>query len=201
MGSPADAGGGPVHRRRARNDGTIAGTTVIAGYPWFSDWARDTMISLPGLTLATGRTVEAASILRTFAAHVSQGMLPNRFPEGGEVPEYNTVDANLWYFHAMNAYLQATGDHQLLRELYPTLREMVEWHRRGTRYSIHVDPARRLAVRGRAGAAAHVDGRKDRRLGSDAADWQARRDQRFVALRARLHGELGAHAKRCARLC
>ena len=126
--------------RRATASGELAGTTVIAGYPWFSDWGRDTMIALPGLTLATGRLPEAAAILRTFAAHVSEGMLPNRFPDGGEKPEYNTVDATLWYFHALEAYLTATNDGALLRELYPVLRDIIDWHRRGTRFAIHVDP-------------------------------------------------------------
>jgi predicted glycogen debranching enzyme len=126
-----------------RGDGKAAsgGTTVIAGYPWFGDWGRDTMIALPGLTLTTGRATDAASILRTFALHVSEGMLPNRFPDGGEAPEYNTVDATLWYFHAIEAYLHATADHALLRDLYPTLRDIIDWHRRGTRYGIGVDPA------------------------------------------------------------
>jgi predicted glycogen debranching enzyme len=118
-----------------------AGTTVIAGYPWFGEWGRDTMIALPGLTLATGRAADAAAILRTFAAHVSEGMLPNRFPEGGEPAQYNTVDATLWYFHAIDAYLQATADRTLLRDLYPTLRDIIDWHQRGTRYGIRVDPA------------------------------------------------------------
>src|SRR5260221_10059612 len=86
---------------RGNRGDPAAGTTVIAGYPWFGDWGRDTMIALPGLALATGRHAEAASILRTFAAHLSQGMLPNRFPDGNEAPEYNTVDATLWYFHAI----------------------------------------------------------------------------------------------------
>lgn len=125
---------------RGTTDDLTAGTTIVAGYPWFSDWGRDTMIALPGLALATGRFADAASILRTFAAHVSQGMLPNRFPDGGEPPEYNTADATLWYFHAIDAYLQSTGDQALLREIYPVLEEIVEWHRRGTRYSIHMDP-------------------------------------------------------------
>lgn len=128
-----------------------SGTTVIAGYPWFSDWGRDTTIALPGLALATSRMADAAAILRTFAAHVSEGMLPNRFPDGGEAPEYNTVDATLWYFHALSAYLEATGDHALLRELYPTLRGIIEAHRRGTRFSIHVDPADGLLFAGEAG--------------------------------------------------
>jgi predicted glycogen debranching enzyme len=137
--------------RRARAAGTPAGTTVIAGYPWFSDWGRDTMIALPGLALATGRMADAASILRTFAAHVSEGMLPNRFPDSGATPEYNTVDGTLWYYHALAAYLDATGDQALLRELYPTLREIIDWHRRGTRYSIHVDPDDGLLYAGEPG--------------------------------------------------
>jgi predicted glycogen debranching enzyme len=132
-------------------DGKPVGTTVIAGYPWFSDWGRDTMIALPGLALATGRASEAAATLRTFAAHTSDGMLPNRFPDNGEAPEYNTVDAALWYFHAIDAYLEETGDARLLRDLYPTLREIVDWHRRGTRYGIHVDPADGLLVAGEPG--------------------------------------------------
>jgi len=133
-------------------DGKPDGTTVIAGYPWFTDWGRDTMIALPGLALATDRASDAASILRTFAAHASEGMLPNRFPDGGEAPEYNTVDATLWYFHAIDAYLEATGDQRLLRDLYPTLREIMDWHRRGTRYGIHVDPQDGLLFAGEHGA-------------------------------------------------
>jgi len=115
------------------------GHTVIAGYPWFSDWGRDTMIALPGLTLATGRHEIAASILRTFGRHVSEGMLPNRFPDGGETPEYNTVDATLWYFHAIDQYFAASGDVQLVAELYPVLLDIIDWHVRGTRYGIRVD--------------------------------------------------------------
>lgn len=114
--------------------------TILAGYPWFSDWGRDTMISLPGLTLSTGRPEVARSILRTFARYVNQGMLPNRFPDAGDRPEYNTVDATLWYFEAIRAYFGATGDETLLAELWPVLVDIVEWHRRGTRYNIHLDP-------------------------------------------------------------
>ncbi len=127
------------------------GTTVIAGYPWFSDWGRDTMIALPGLTLTTQRFAEAAQILRTFAAHVSDGMLPNRFPDAGEVPEYNTVDATLWYFHAIDAYGAASGDPSIGRELYPVLKDIIRWHRAGTRYAIHVDPADGLLHAGEPG--------------------------------------------------
>ncbi|HVY83413.1 MAG TPA: amylo-alpha-1,6-glucosidase [Steroidobacteraceae bacterium] len=132
-------------------DGRPDGMTVIAGYPWFGDWGRDTMIALPGLTLTTGRADDAASILRTFAAHVSEGMLPNRFPDRGETPEYNTVDATLWYFHAIDAYLEATDDRGLLRDLYPVLRDIVQWHVRGTRYGIHVDEADGLLYSGEPG--------------------------------------------------
>lgn len=136
---------------RRDQDGEPAGTTIIAGYPWFSDWGRDTMIALPGLTLATRRPADAASILRTFAAHASEGMLPNRFPDSGETPEYNTVDATLWYFHAIDAYLSATSDRRLLRELYPTLRDIIDWHRRGTRFGIRADEADGLLRAGEPG--------------------------------------------------
>jgi predicted glycogen debranching enzyme len=126
---------------RADASGALAGKTIIAGYPWFSDWGRDTMIALPGLTLATGRFADAAAILRTFGEHVSEGMLPNRFPDGGEAPEYNTVDATLWYFHALDCYFEATRDAQLLAELMPVMRDILDWHERGTRYGIGMDPA------------------------------------------------------------
>jgi predicted glycogen debranching enzyme len=109
------------------------------------------MIALPGLAIATGRTADAASILRTFAQHTSQGMLPNRFPDGGESPEYNTVDAGLWYFHAVATYIEATDDQAFLRDVYPTLKEIIDWHQRGTRYSIHVDPADGLLHAGEPG--------------------------------------------------
>ncbi len=114
--------------------------TVIAGYHWFSDWGRDTMIALPGLTLPTGKPEVARSILRTFAQHVDQGMLPNRFPDAGETPEYNTVDATLWFFEAARAYLAYTGDLEFVRnELYSVFAEIISWHVRGTRYGIKVD--------------------------------------------------------------
>ncbi len=127
------------------------GHTIIAGYPWFSDWGRDTMIALSGLTLSTGRPEIARSVLKTFAQFVDQGMLPNRFPDVGEEPEYNTVDATLWYFEALRAYLAATDDHNLLQELFPTLQEIVDWHCRGTRYNICVDPSDGLLYAGEAG--------------------------------------------------
>jgi predicted glycogen debranching enzyme len=114
--------------------------TIIAGYHWFTDWGRDTMIALPGLTLVTGRFEDAKKILRAFAQSISQGMLPNRFQDAGEEPEYNTVDATLWFFVAIFKYLKYTGDIWFVKnELLPVLDEIVDWHERGTRYSIHVD--------------------------------------------------------------
>jgi predicted glycogen debranching enzyme len=129
----------------------IGGKTIIAGYPWFSDWGRDTMISLPGLTLATGRSDIARSILRTFSKYIDRGMLPNRFPDVGEEPEYNTVDATLWYFEAIRAYYSATEDDDLVRELFPVLADIINWHCRGTRYNIHLDAADGLLYAGEPG--------------------------------------------------
>jgi predicted glycogen debranching enzyme len=114
--------------------------TVIAGYHWFTDWGRDTMISLPGLTLATGKLDTARAILQTFAGHVSEGMLPNRFPDAGEAPEYNTVDATLWFFEAVRAFAAASGDWSFVRsQFYPVLCDIIAWHVRGTRYGIRAD--------------------------------------------------------------
>jgi len=117
-----------------------SGHTVIAGYPWFSDWGRDTMISLPGLTLATNRRRIAREIILEFSKHISEGMLPNRFPDQGEEAEYNTVDATLWYFEAIRAYAEKSGDFKTVRnDLYEKLSLVVAAHLRGTRYNIHVD--------------------------------------------------------------
>ncbi len=137
------------HPRPSSND--PAGKTIIAGYHWFGDWGRDTMISLPGLTLSTGRPEIARSILRTFAQYVDQGMLPNRFPDAGETPEYNTVDATLWYFEAIRQYYCATEDDDLLRDLFPVLADVIDWHCCGTRYNIHLDAADGLLYAGTAG--------------------------------------------------
>jgi predicted glycogen debranching enzyme len=115
------------------------GKTVIAGYHWFSDWGRDTMISLPGLTLASGRPEIARDVLLEYGRHISDGMIPNRFPDEGETPEYNTVDATLWYLEAIRAYVAHTGDEDTLRELYPKLVDIILCHLRGTRYDIHAD--------------------------------------------------------------
>jgi predicted glycogen debranching enzyme len=114
--------------------------TVIAGYHWFGDWGRDTMIALPGLTLPTGKYEVARNILRTFARYVDQGMLPNRFPDAGEPPEYNTVDATFWFFEAARSYLAYTCDFEFVRkELYAVFADIIAWHVRGTRYAIKVD--------------------------------------------------------------
>ena len=116
-----------------------AGKTIIAGYPWFSDWGRDTMIALNGLTLATNRPEIAKSILLEFSKYISEGMLPNRFPDEGETPDYNTVDATLWYFEAIRAYVEKTDDYDFVREnLYEKLVNIILWHLYGTRYNIHV---------------------------------------------------------------
>jgi predicted glycogen debranching enzyme len=116
------------------------GKTVIAGYPWFSDWGRDTMIALNGLTLCTNRAEIAKRILLEFSRHISEGMIPNRFPDAGDEAEYNTVDATLWYFEAVRAYVEKTEDYDFVREnLYEKFVNVIEWHLRGTRYNIHVD--------------------------------------------------------------
>jgi predicted glycogen debranching enzyme len=127
------------------------GRSLIAGYHWFGDWGRDTMIALPGLTLTTGRPEVAAKILRTFARFVDRGMLPNVFPDAVQAPEYNTADAALWYFEAIRQYVRATGDLDLLGELYPVLADIVEWHLRGTRYNIRVDHEDGLLLAGEPG--------------------------------------------------
>ncbi len=116
-----------------------ARSTIIAGYPWFCDWGRDTMVSVPGLCLTTGHTELAREILLSFANYVDQGMLPTRFPDVGEAPEYNTVDATLWYFVAIYHYLEATEDISVLQTLWPVLEDIIRWHRKGTRYNIRVD--------------------------------------------------------------
>jgi predicted glycogen debranching enzyme len=127
------------------------GKTIIAGYPWFGDWGRDTMISLPGLTLVTQRYAIARKILQTFGRYLSQGMLPNVFPEANETPAYNTVDATLWYFNAIAHYSSATGDWTLVEELFPALASVIDWHLRGTRYNIHCDSQDGLLYAGEPG--------------------------------------------------
>jgi predicted glycogen debranching enzyme len=129
----------PEDATRAVALGTEA-RTVIAGYHWFTDWGRDTMISLEGLTLVTGRAHEAALILRTFASYTRNGLIPNMFPDGERQGLYHTADATLWFFHAVGRYVNATGDVQTLRILLPVLRDIIEHHVRGTSYGIGVDP-------------------------------------------------------------
>ena len=124
------------------------GASIIAGYPWFSDWGRDTMIALPGLALATGRPEIARNILQCFSRYVDGGMLPNNFPDAGAVPAYNSVDSALWYFEALRQYFAATQDLEFIRQLLPTLVAMIDLHVRGTRYNIKVDPADALLYAG-----------------------------------------------------
>ena len=114
--------------------------TVIAGYHWFTDWGRDTMISLEGLTLLTGRHVEAGYILRTFARYIRDGLIPNLFPEGEHEGLYHTADATLWFFHALGRYLETSGDEATLEHLLPALIEIIAAHQRGTHFGIGVDP-------------------------------------------------------------
>ncbi len=128
-----------------------AALSVIAGYPWFGDWGRDTMIALTGLTLRTGRSEIARVILTTFAAYVDGGMLPNYFPDSGETPEYNTVDAALWYIEAVAAYFELSGDTTTLRALFPVLDGIVQAYCAGTRFGIHVDSADGLVYAGEPG--------------------------------------------------
>jgi len=125
--------------------------TVIAGYHWFTDWGRDTMISLEGLTLVTGRCLEAGYILRTFAHYVRDGLIPNMFPDRGKEGLYHTADATLWFFHALGRYFQKSDDRITLRQLLPTLIDIVEHHLRGTKFNIHVDPEDGLLVQGQEG--------------------------------------------------
>lgn len=120
--------------------------SILAGYHWFGDWGRDTMIALPGVTLTTGRAEDARQILLTYAEFVDQGMLPNRFPDSGEAPDYNTVDATLWYFVALHHYVEATRDLETARQLLPVLMEIIRAHVRGTRYGIGMDSDGLLAA-------------------------------------------------------
>ena len=125
--------------------------TVIAGYHWFTDWGRDTMISLEGLTITTGRTLEAGYILRTFAHYVRNGLIPNMFPDGQSAGLYHTADATLWFFHALHRYLESTKDRVTLAMLLPTLGEIIEQHLSGTDFNIRVDPDDGLLCQGKAG--------------------------------------------------
>jgi predicted glycogen debranching enzyme len=125
--------------------------SVIAGYHWFTDWGRDTMISLEGLTLTTGRFREAGWILRTFGQYIRDGLIPNMFPDGSNEGLYHTADATLWFFHALDRYLKATGDRVTLEVLLPKMHDIVKCHLEGTRFGIHVDPKDGLLVQGAEG--------------------------------------------------
>jgi predicted glycogen debranching enzyme len=126
------------------------GQSVIAGYHWFNDWGRDTMISLPGLTLTTGRPEIARKILRSYSHYCDGGMLPNNFSEGGGAPQYNSVDATLWYFEALRQYYEATRDLDLISELFALLAAIIDAHVLGTRHNIKVDPVDALLAAGNA---------------------------------------------------
>jgi predicted glycogen debranching enzyme len=136
---------------KRRLPGASDGRSVIAGYHWFGDWGRDTMIALPGLTLTTRRPEVAREILFAFARYVDGGMLPNQFPDAGGEPQYNTADAALWYFEAVRQYFEATKDAEGILKLYPVLTQIISAHLHGTRYRIHVDAADGLLYAGEDG--------------------------------------------------
>lgn len=125
--------------------------SIIAGYPWFGVWSRDAAISLCGLALVTGRTEFARGLLRNAVTFIDRGMLPNYFPEHGETPEFNSVDAALWFVEAVRQYLDATGDLEFAREVFPALAEIARNYSRGTRFGIHADPADGLLFAGEVG--------------------------------------------------
>ena len=129
--------------------GGQAGKSILAGYPWFADWGRDTMIALPGLLLATGRMEAALEVLEVFARHVDQGMIPNRFDDYTGEPHYNTVDASLWFIHAAHEYLRISQNQEAFaRTLLPACQQIVRGYRQGTRFNIHMDPGDGLIVQG-----------------------------------------------------
>jgi predicted glycogen debranching enzyme len=150
-----------VVRRGSSPDSPAA---IIAGYHWFGEWGRDTMIALPGLLLATGRASEARSILRTWATFVDEGMLPNDFPGEGSTPSYNSVDSALWFVQALREYHDHTGDDETLRAVFPAVRDILTSYRRGTRYAIHADPADGLLYAG-------VDGVQLTWMDAKVGDW------------------------------
>jgi predicted glycogen debranching enzyme len=141
----------PAARYEPTHQGEPRARTIIAGYPWFTDWGRDTMISLEGLALVTGRHVEAGAALRMFARHVRDGLIPNLFPESRGEGLYHTADATLWFFHAVDRYVTIARDRETLRHLLPTLEDIVTHHVRGTRFGIHVDPGDELLSQGAPG--------------------------------------------------
>ncbi len=162
--------------------------SVIAGYPWFGDWGRDTMISLPGLTLVTGRADVARRILLTFARFVDRGMIPNVFPDSGQEPEYNTVDAALWYVEAVRAYHAATGDGAFVKQIFPVLEEIIRCYRDGTRHGIGMDAADGLLRSGEPGVQLTW-------MDAKVGDWVVTpRMGKAVEINALWHNALGAVA-------
>jgi predicted glycogen debranching enzyme len=127
--------------------------TVIAGYHWFTDWGRDSMISLPGLATRPGTLWEARAVLDTNIRYLNQGLIPNRFPDGGEAPEYNTMDATLWMFQALAAYLRASGDWRFIGDRLEAIESVIDWHVRGTWHKIHMDERDGLLAGGEEGYA------------------------------------------------
>jgi predicted glycogen debranching enzyme len=127
--------------------------TVVAGYHWFADWGRDTMISLPGLVMRPGTLWEARAVLDTYIQYLDQGLIPNRFPDGGQAPEYNTIDATLWLFQALAAYLRASRDWRFIADRLAALEAVIDWHVRGTRHNIEMDAADGLLAGGEDGLA------------------------------------------------
>ena len=139
-----------------RTPGTVASApqrTVVAGYHWFADWGRDTMISLPGLAMRPGTLWEARAVLDTYIHYLDQGLIPNRFPDGGEAPEYTAVDATLWLFQALAAYLRASRDWSFIADRLEALEGVIDWHVRGTRHNIRMDPVDGLLAGGEDGLA------------------------------------------------
>ncbi len=142
-----------VVRRMAGDGSSGPQRSVVAGYHWFTDWGRDTMISLPGLAMRPGTLWEARAVLDTYIRYLDQGLLPNRFPDGGEAPEYNTIDATLWLFQALAAYLRVSRDWRFIADRLAALEGVIDWHVRGTRHNIRMDPADGLLAGGEEGVA------------------------------------------------
>ncbi len=168
--------------------GTASRTTILAGYPWFADWGRDAFVALPGLLLCTGRFAQAREVFRTFAEHLSGGMIPNRFDDYSNTAHYNSIDASLWFIVAAERYLAATGDQAFWHDvLMPTANAILTAYRNGTRFDIHADADGLLHGR-LAHHATDLDGREAGRGGRHAAARQGRRGQRPVVLRPPHHG-------------
>ncbi len=183
-----------VARGTSQPESGGAQRSLIAGYHWFLDWGRDTMISLPGLTLTTGAVPDARLILSTYLAHLDHGLLPNRFPDAGGAAEYNSMDATLWLFQALDAYLGVTGDWSLLAQWLSSIEAVIDWHVRGTRHNIKVDPHDGLLAGGDEGVAlTWMDAR--------VADWVVTpRHGKPVEINALWFNALQLTADWCARL-